>query len=307
MKHAERNEEYIKALLDFIRREYNLSAVSFKPAKRGFYGETWQLITPANKYFIKLVYMTEHRSIYEQSFPIIEHLSHHGIDFISKVFKASDARLFTHFDGAVLGVFDWIEGKNIETNETKTHEFDMLARVYAVPSYGIQIPIESFSGDSVDTFFEQWKATNDTSILTLLEKKRAKLEYYAERLKYVADLCRCDTDNFFITHGDAGGNFLEGNNKNFIVDWDGVLLAPPERDAWVMGFCDWAQILFQEKLFQNGISYALRPERLAYYSYYMFFYWLTWLSRCSEPKEIESFFSTYGKERIEYADKRLCY
>jgi thiamine kinase-like enzyme len=129
------------------------------------------------------------------------------------------------------------------------------------------------------------------------------LKYRAKRLSFFAGLCRGDTSNFYITHGDAGGNFLVNNGKYYIVDWDDAFLAPPERDAWVMGYCDWARRLFEQSLLRNGIDYSLRPERLAYYGYHMFFYWLTWLTKCAQFEEIKDFFETYGAERIEYADK----
>ena len=96
---------------------------------------------------------------------------------------------------------------------------------------------------------------------------------------------------------------LAFKSDRLLVDWDGVLLAPPERDAWVMGFREWARSLFCESLLRNGIEYSLRPERLAYYCYDMFFFWLTWLIRCSKVNEIEDFFRNYGDERIEYADE----
>ena len=305
MNRTKQSKNYIASLSDFIFNEYNLSAISITPAKRGFFGETWQLDTSDCKYFLKLVYVAAHQSIYERSFAVIEHLCRHGIDFISKAIKTTDSRLFTRFDGAVLGMFEWIEGENRETNATKSYEYEMLAKVYTVPTYGVQISVEDFSGISADTFFEQWKVTNDTQVLSLLEKNRTKLEYRAERLKHFSDLCKNDTTNFFITHGDAGGNFIVSNGKHFIVDWDNSVLAPPERDAWEMGFQDWAQRLFQEKLRQNGINYNLRPERLAYYAYHVFFYCLTWFTRCSTAEEIEGFFNAYGSERIEYADNYL--
>jgi len=303
MNLTERDEQYINSLADFICKEYNIPTISITPTKRGFYGETWRLDTSDNSYFLKLVYFTAHQSIYERSFPIVEHLCSHGIDFINRIIKTADGRLFARFDGAVLGVFDWIDGENIETDETKIPEYQMLSRVYTIPTCGIQILSEDFSGRSVDTFFEQWKVTDDTQIIALLEKNRNKLEYRAERLKHFAGLCRGDATGFFITHGDAGGNFIVNNDKYFIVDWDDSILAPPERDAWVMGFRDWARCLFQRSLRQNGIDYTLRTERLAYYCYYMFFYWLTWLIRYSQVEEIEGFFNDWGEERIEYADK----
>lgn len=276
---------------------------SLSPASRGFYGETWRLEESDKSYFVKLVYFTAHQGVYERSFPIIEHLCNHGIGFISRIVKTADKRLFTRFGGAVLGLFDWIDGENIETDETKIPEFNMLAKVYTVPHSGLKIPCEDFNGKSADGFFEQWNAISDARTNSLLERNRATLEYRAKRLSHFAGLCQGDDSNFYITHGDAGGNFIVAKDKHYIVDWDDSILAPPERDAWVMGYRDWARCLFQQSLRRTGIDYTLRPERLAYYSYHMFFYWLAWLTGCMKFEETMDFFNSYGAERIEYADK----
>lgn len=309
MNKTERDEQYIIFLADFICKEYNLTAVSITPAKRGFYGETWRLDTSDHSYFLKLDYSAAHQSIYERSFTIVEHLCSHGIDFISRIVKTTDGRLSTRFDGAVLGVFYWIDGENIETDATKIPEYQMLAKVYTVPTCDIQIPRENFSGKSADRFFEQWNALNDTQITSLFEKNRAKLEHRAERLKHFAGLCRGDTTGFFITHGDAGGNLIVNSDRHYIVDWDNPILAPLERDAWVMGFRDWAGCIFHKSLRRNGIDYTLRPERLAYYCYYTFFFYLTeylaGFTQAETVREIEGYFNVWVEERIEYADKML--
>lgn len=299
---TERTETYRKALASFICEEYGFDVVSLTPAKRGFYGETWRLESCESRYFVKLVYYKEYQCIYERSFGVIDFLGKKGIDFINTIVKTAKDRLFTHFDGAVLGVFDWIDGENIETNETKVMEYQMLARVYAVPLAGIEVPREDFSGKSAEAFLGQWKLTKDGEMRSLLEKNRTKLEHRSDRLRHFANLCRQDTSGFYLTHGDAGGNFYVSGDRHFLIDWDDVLLAPPERDAWVMGFCDWARCLFQKSLRQNGIEYTLRPERLAYYCYYMFFFWLTWLVRCADVHDVQDFFDGYRDERIEYAD-----
>jgi hypothetical protein len=233
----------------------------------------------------------------------VEHLCTHGINFISKIVKTSDGRLCTQFDGAVLGIFEWIDGENVETDETKIPEYDMLAKVYTIKPDSISIPHEDFSGKSGDIFFKQWKTLKDAKIIALFEKYCAKLEYRYKRLKYYAELCQGDTTGFVITHGDAGGNFIVSGDKYYIVDWDEPIFAPPERDAWVMGFREWACCIFHKALRRNGISYTLRNERLAYYSYYMFFYWLYWITECSPAEEIEDYFKDWGDDRIEYADK----
>lgn len=112
---VERSEKYITQLLDFVQHMYGIEAVSIAPAKRGYYGETWQLATANSRYFLKLDY-SPHQSVYEKSFPVVEHLCNNGIDFISRIVKTANGSLSSRFDGAVLGLFDWIDGENIETD-----------------------------------------------------------------------------------------------------------------------------------------------------------------------------------------------
>ena len=283
-------------------------------------------------YFVKLDY-SPHSDIYERSFSVVEHLCNHGIDFISRIVKTKGGMLYTRFDGAILGIFEWIDGENTQTNESKIPEYRMLAEVYSVPYEGLQIQREVFSSKSVDTFFIQWSALKDEAVNELLEKNRVKIEHRAGRLRAFSDLCRGDATDFFITHGDAGGNFIVGSKSLksefsnhsevsaeggqdsgsfFIVDWDEPLLAPPERDAWVMCSHEWARDAFHEALHNNGITYTLRPERLAYYCYHYFFYYLTsYLDALphvetgqleSYIKIIEEYLDSWVQESFDYVD-----
>ena len=306
---AERNSDYISRLSEFISREYQIKPVTLTPAKRGFYGETWRVdIAENTSYFLKLVYPELHKSLYERSFPIIQHLCDHGIDFISRIIKTKGGNLFTRFDNAVLGVFDWIDGENIETDATKIPEYQMLAKVYTVSAHGISIPREDFSGKFADKFFGQWNTVNDKQVRLLFEKNRVKLEYRAMRLKKFAELCKSNTTDFVITHGDAGGNLLVSGDKYFIVDWDNPILAPPERDAWVMCCHSWAVKLFNDTLRQNGIAYTLRPQRFAFYCYHMLFYYLgEFLEDVishGDTTELKGFLAeSWIWERVKFADK----
>ena len=301
-----RSEEYKCLLREFIKQEYDIKIVDIIPAKRGFYGETWRVNTVNTSYFLKLVYPAVHMDIYKSSFPVIEHLCSHGIDFISRIVKNKNDNLYTHFDGAILGIFDWIDGEHIETDATKIPEYQMLAKVYTVPSRDISISHEDFSGKSADKFFEQWNKLKDGKLLSLLEKNRTKLEYRAERLKYFAEICKSDTADFFITHGDAGGNLIKNGDRYFLVDWDNPILAPPERDAWVMCSRDWARDAFHHALRQNDILHTLRSERLAYYCYYYFFFYLTayfdGFTQTDTIQEIEEYIDGWIEESIKYAD-----
>jgi len=291
-------------MLKHIRFEYGIDAVELASAKRGFYGETWRLDAVNASYFLKLVYAVEHMDTYKRSFSVIEHLGNHGIIFISSIVKANDGRLYTEFDGAILGVFNWIDGELIETDETKVPEYQMLAKVYAVPTDGVCIPREDFSGTISDIFYEQWKSLKNARLLALLEKNRDKIEHRAKRLKHFAKLCRNIDVSFFITHGDAGGNLMVNGNNFFIVDWDNPVLAPPERDAWVMCSKDWAREAFQAALRDNDITHTLRTEILAYYCYNFFFYYLTaFLDASANAETVEEYLDGWIEDSIRYCER----
>jgi len=301
-----RSEEYKRRLLEFIRLEYDITGINLAPTKRGYYGETWRLNTTYTSYFLKLVSTAEHKAVYERSFSIIQHLCDHGIDFISKIVKTMGGKLSTQFDSAILGVFEWIDGENLETDATTIQEYQMLAKVYTVPPCGISIPREDFSGNSADKFFKQWSVLDNIQIHSLLKKNRTKLEYRAKRLKYFSEFCRDDTTDFFITHGDAGGNLIVNGDRYYIVDWDNPILAPLERDAWCKCCYGWARNAFSYALHQNGIIYPLRSELLAYYCYYFFFFYLTaYLDGFTDSDTvctIEEYIDGWIEGSIQYAD-----
>jgi len=268
-----RDAGFDRHLRNFIDEHYPIQPTDITPAARGFYGETWRIDAPQGRIFAKLD-CSPHQSVYERSFPVIDHLCANGIDFISKIVKTREGDLHTRFEGGVLGLFDWIDGENREDDATKPHEYQMLAKVYTVDPAGLAIPREEFKARGADRFFERRARVGDKDILALLEGKRAEIDACARQLRHFSRICAGDETGFAITHGDAGGNVLVHGEKYHIIDWDIPLLAPPERDAWFWMHRPWAMRAFHEALRQNGIHYALRPERLAYYCYYMYFFYL---------------------------------
>jgi len=268
-----REAAFIAQLRAFINENYPIQPTAITPAARGFYGETWRIDSPQGRFFAKLD-SSPHQPIYERSFPAIEHMCNHGIDFISKIVKTRDGKLCTHFEGGELGLFDWIPGENREDDSTKPHEYQMLARVYTVDPKGLDIAREDFSAQVADEFYPRQERAKDEKILALLESKQEEIGACAGWLRHFSQVCAGDDAGFVITHGDAGGNVLVSGEKYYIIDWDDPRLAPPERDAWFCMHRPRAMREFHSALRQNGIAYTLRPERLAYYCYYMYFFYL---------------------------------
>lgn len=90
----QRDAVYKTRLLDFVCQEYALNAICFTEAKRGFYGETWQLEALDRKYFVKLDYSSLHKSVFRDSIAIVEHLCRNGINCIAKVINTISGALF---------------------------------------------------------------------------------------------------------------------------------------------------------------------------------------------------------------------
>lgn len=102
-------------------------------------------------------------------------------------------------------------------------------------------------------------------------------------------------------------DYLCGQEKNYIVDWDEVMHAPLERDAWVMCCRGWARELFNQTLRENNIDYQLRPERLAYYCYHMYFFYLGEFLACLPFRDMSGRIKDYLdncwiRERVLFAD-----
>ena len=244
----------------------------------------------------------------------MEHLCENGIDFAGRVVRTLGGGLCFEFDSAVSAMFDWVEGENLETDGTKAEEYRLMCRIYALTKSGLDIPSETFSDGAAARFYSRWDALKsspqsaaDLALLSALDRFGEEFSRCAARLTHFAARCQSDIGGFYLTHGDAGGNFFAGNGRNYIFDWDEAMYAPVERDAWVMSCFGWARRLFSDTLRAGGISYELRPERLAFYCYHMYFFYLGEFLAvhpiCDKSGSIADYLENgWIKSRIEFAD-----
>jgi Ser/Thr protein kinase RdoA (MazF antagonist) len=312
---AHQNLQYLAWLKKELEKWYDLDITNIHQAARGFYGETWKVETADQAYFLKMDYLPFHQKRFQRSLPVIEYLSQHGIDFAGSVVKTRDGALSGLADGAVFAMFPWVEGKNVENNETKTPEYQLLCELYQLPKPSLELPRETFSNAAAVSFYEHWdalkqtaKTEGDFAVLSLFQKFQEALSRTAEHLEQIGRICQKEETPFFLTHGDAGGNFFVSGDKQYIFDWDEVMYAPVERDAWVMGCFPWARKLFSDTLQKNGIHAELSLERLAYYSYHMFFFYLGEFLQAhpfeDKSERMEDYFENgWIKSRVAFADE----
>ena len=303
---ASRDDIWVGHLQNVIEQQYGLPITAITAAPRGYYAETWKITTDIQDYFVKLD-CTPHQQRLRASLPVIDQLWKSGIRFINHPIPTIDGHLCTDFAGGTLAVFNWIPGHNLETNDTKPAEYDMLAQVYAVPLADVAIPRMQFNHDAADRFFTIWANLEpDSPADQVLTSHRETLELRAHRLEQLASICRGDDSGFVVTHGDAGGNFMTDGDRCYIVDWDELQLAPPERDAWVMCTKGWARKIFDDALHIHKVNYTLRTERIAYFCYHMLFFYLgevlSGYNITDLAVEIQDLLEGWAKERMDWAD-----
>jgi hypothetical protein len=312
------NKMCIEELKKFLKETYQLDAISVEEAKRGYYGETWKVETNSDVCFVKIVYSKSHKEKYESSFGVMDYLNSTGINFISKIIKTYDGKLFSKYNSGILGVFSWIDGENVEDDNAKIAEIKMLSKIYSVSRSGLNIPVEDFGIEIVEQFYSQWKQlkglNQNSSAIKIVELFNEKEEILKKRKEIVlkmAEICEKDKCNYYITHGDAGGNVMKNNKKYYLVDWDDPVYAPPERDMWF--YLDNIKFINKcnEEFKKHGLDYKLNRERLIYYCYKSFFWYLTlylktyfenYKNNISIIKELKDYFNGWIDKKIAFIE-----
>ena len=59
-------------------------------------------------------------------------VSYTHLDVYKRQIKTRGNNLYSSFDTAVVGLFEWVDGKNVETDQTKSTEYQMLCKIYPV-------------------------------------------------------------------------------------------------------------------------------------------------------------------------------
>lgn len=269
-----RKPDYEEDLIGFLFLEYRLTVYGIAPAQRGFYGETWKVHTDKGDCFVKIDYWKHHRESYQNSLSVVQAMSDSGISFIPKVMKTKEGHLYSRFQTGVAAVFEYINGELLEDCPI-TLLYGHLAEIYRLKVGSGGLVTENF-GTQTAGAIQNLRNMPDlpVNVAEALDKKASAISRYAQRLEYFSSVCKKDRNHFHITHGDAGGNCILSGEQIYIVDWDSVMFAPIERDAWI--FIGSRQQLdkINSVLEEKGVAYTLEQERLCYYCYAFFFYYL---------------------------------
>jgi hypothetical protein len=157
--------------------------------------------------------------------------------------KADDP--FAQFDSYAVALFPFIEGQGFSLEESfgeadRERVLEVLAALHRVPIAAIRPP-------ATDGFVVPWLDQLDRSIhreagsngphaavaSQLLIDHEAEIRRLIARYRTLVAQYRRDPGPVVVTHGEIHpGNVMVTSKGWVIVDWDTVLVAPPERDLW---------------------------------------------------------------------------
>ncbi|MBZ0297468.1 MAG: aminoglycoside phosphotransferase family protein [Anaerolineae bacterium] len=221
-----------------LAEHYHLHEVTLTPAARGFVAETYIVQAGEQRYFAKHSRTGRYSRHLSAALPALRELHAQGIDHISYPIPTTDGRLLLTVDERPFFLLNSIAGE-----WTFDYPFagyvDLLAQVHRAQVQPTP-HMEDFSlpfRPSLLAYLDQlWHTTythpHDRALQQLMRQDRdwlltllAEAEALAARLQ--------PGDHWRLTHGDAPGNVLKtAQGALYLVDWDDLLLAPPERDTW---------------------------------------------------------------------------
>lgn len=224
-----------------LQEHYGLDAPHIEPAPRGFVAETYRVRGAGADYFAKIIKVSRYSAFLKASLPVLHDLHRLGITQLTTPIAARDGRLDIEVGGYVVALFEWID----EDGDTD-YPFDeyaaLIGRIHALsPQITIQPHTENFRPLIVPIYEKAWATIFDgqrthpaeIELVEIMGRVRTELEADWVIFHELMRELQARPVPLVITHGDAPGNVLMDKAGGLhLIDWDELLLAPPERDTW---------------------------------------------------------------------------
>lgn len=239
------NTKLNTSILDAIEKAYQLQIKQTTAAPRGFVAETFVLTTAEASYFCKLIEKPLFIPKIKQSLPVLETLYAHGFTQLNYPIRTADGRLWVETEQALIVLFNYIDAPQSYAYDEWTfgHLLGQLHQMTpsiqaktAVPQFNFRYENQLLFEHYVDGTLNNSPADEITrSLQTLLQQYEPELQQDLTAFQQVMSTCSTQTFLMVLTHGDAPGNTLVSSPTNlYLIDWDDLLLAPPERDIWFL-------------------------------------------------------------------------
>lgn len=233
-----------QAIASAIKAHYGFADFEVFPAPRQFVAETYIIAVDANTaYFCKIIDKPIFIEQIIKSLPALNAIHQLKFDRVNYPIPTQSGSFHFMVDRSLVVLFNYIDAPqsyeySLMTFGDLTGQIHRLSKKINTP-----MPIERFKFIYQDDFEYGYRDTiHEASDDPVIEDFRLLVRHYHDGLmRYyahyhrLAERCRKIDFEYVITHGDAPGNVLMKSPTDiYIIDWDEILLAPPERDLWFL-------------------------------------------------------------------------
>jgi hypothetical protein len=170
-----------------------------------------------------------------------------GCDFVVAPIPTMADSLFVQFNSYVIALYPFIEGQVFSLEESLGEvQRDQILRLVVVLH---TVPVTAIRAPAADDFVVPWLDELDCSVRQgkqggsigpyaaiasqLLIDNEAGIRRLRARYRALVAQYLSDPGRVVVTHGEIHpGNVMLTSKGWTIVDWDTILVAPPERDLW---------------------------------------------------------------------------
>jgi spectinomycin phosphotransferase len=199
-------------------------------------------------YFVKL----RRRNFDEASVTIPSFLSASGIKQVIPPFTTQKGQLWANIDPFKLTLYPFVDGQaglEIKMSREQWFEFGIALKRF----HTTDIPPNITSSIQRDDFSSRWRDTVKMHIKRVeeevfnehlqveaadfLKSKKSETLDVIKRAEQLARMLQKEPPEFILCHSDIHGYnlLIDNNGALYIVDWDGLLFAPKERDLMFIG------------------------------------------------------------------------
>jgi len=256
-------------VLHILQKYYNLQSFTIKKAPRGFTAQTF-FVHSQEKYLLKIIPKERVDQNFEKVLKSLSKIAQLGVCNITRIQTDKNQNLSVDLGNAVAILFfkidaEWVLPDNLSKDEYM-QMIDLLKKIHSYTKKITNLPIEDFAFDKHIIIKELIKKLEINENLdkksSLLKNELSKyIPFIKKQIKlfeWILDraLIEAKKSKWVITHGDSPGNIMVKEGEVFIIDWDGLLLAPIERDV----------VLIREEHIDYFMNYnAINPIVFNYY------------------------------------------
>lgn len=238
------HEDEIK---DFVEKNYKIEILNISYHPVGENGSSYILKSKQGKFFVKVFAKTSdvYKSIREIKV-FIDFLyrikTEDSFDYISMPIKNKNGNLISKFNGFPIVLEEYISGANPKKLLKK--DYEELGRIIGEFQNIDPLKFGNVKKDILDlkweskilTILKKYEtkkaaAGGEKEVVKILRNRKKLIKSAVKLLKENVDYIKSKKDDYVLIHEDLHGlNLLKTKNKIYLIDWEGLRLALPERD-----------------------------------------------------------------------------